>query len=152
MRQIGLRALDALRFEKGYGIWSREYAQSYTPAMCGLDRYIAYDKAAFVGRDAALRERESGPATRLVLLKVDATDADANGFEPVWSGGRRVGFVTSGGYGHTVRMSLALAYVERPALEAGAPLSVQVVGEERTARVLPEPPYDPHGLRLRGGA
>ncbi len=152
LRQIGLRAQDSMRFEKGYGIWSREYAQSYTPAMSGLDRFVAYDKAAFVGRDAALRERESGPAQRLVLLAIDAADADANGFEPVWSSGRRVGFVTSGGYGHSVRMSLALAYVDSRALKDDAPLSVHVVGEERPARVLPEPPYDPQGLRLRGVA
>lgn len=151
MRQTGLRAQDALRFEKGYGIWTREYTQAYTPAMAGLDRFVAYEKPAFIGRDAALRERDSGPAQRLVLLSVAATDADAGGFEPVWSGDRRVGFVTSGGYGHSVRMSLALAYVERSVLEAGAPLSVHVVGEDRPARVLPEPPYDPRGHRLRGG-
>lgn len=152
MRQIGLRALDALRFEKGYGIWSREYAQAYTPAMAGLDRFVAYDKPEFIGRDAVLREREHGPSQRLVLLEVDGTDADANGFEPVWSTGRRVGFVTSGGYGHSVRKSLAFAYIERSVLEAGDPLSVHVVGEERAARVLPAPPYDPRGLRLRGVA
>jgi len=149
LRQIGIRAQDSLRFEKAYGIWTREYAQCYTPAMAGLDRFIAFDKPDFVGRDAALRERDIGPRQRLVLLEIDATDADANGFEPVNGAGRRVGFVTSGGYGHSVQRSLALAYIDRAALESGVPLSVHVVGEERPARVLPAPPYDPEGLRLR---
>ena len=43
-----------------------------------------------------------------------ATDADVSGFEPVMAQDRRVGFVTSGAYGHHVRQSLALAYVDRP--------------------------------------
>ena len=46
-------------------------------------------------------------------MAIDSVDADVSGFEPVWSGERRIGFVTSGAYGHHVRQSLALAYVDR---------------------------------------
>lgn len=150
MRPIGTRAQDSLRLEKGYGVWSLEYAQSYTPAMSGLDRYIDYGKGDFIGRAAALAEREGRPAQRLTLLSIDALDADAIGFEPIFRGERRVGFVTSGAYGHHVKQSLALAYVDRSALAGDDRLEVQVVGERRPARVLPEAPYDPRGLRQRG--
>ena len=85
----------------------------------------------------------------LVLLEVDAEGADAAGDEGIWLGGRRVGFVTSGSYGHHVRKSLALAYVDREITETTPELTVYVVGEERTARILPEPPYDPKGAKLR---
>jgi dimethylglycine dehydrogenase len=118
--------------------------------MSGLDRFIAFDKGEFIGREAALRERETGAAQRLVLLRIDATDADATGFEPVRADGRRVGFVTSGAYGPHVRQSLAFAYVDRAILERPVPLEVDVVGERRAARILAEPPYDPRGARLRG--
>jgi dimethylglycine dehydrogenase len=150
MRPIGTRAQDSLRLEKGYGVWSLEYTQSYTPAMSGLDRYIDYGKGEFIGRAAALRDRESASALQLVLLSVDAVDADATGFEPIFRGERRVGFVTSGAYGHHVKQSLALAYVDRSALAGRDPLEVQVVGERRAARILTEPPYDPRGMRQRG--
>jgi dimethylglycine dehydrogenase len=150
LRPIGTRAQDSLRLEKGYGVWSLEYTSSYTPAMSGLDRYIDYDKGEFVGRAAALRERETPPAQRLVLLSIDARDADAAGYEPIWSGEHRVGFVTSGTYGHHVKQSLALAYVQSSALEARDSLEVEVIGERRAARVLPEAPYDPRGWRPRG--
>ena len=150
MRQIGVRALDGLRWEKGYGGWGTEFTQSYTPGMSGLDRFVAFDKGNFIGRDAALQERECGAAQLLVLLEVDATDADVAGYEPVWANCKRVGFVTSGGYGHYVDMSLALAYVDREVVESGVPLSVHIVGEERPAAVLAHPPYDPAGLKLRG--
>jgi dimethylglycine dehydrogenase len=147
---IGMRAQDSLRLEKGYGVWSLEFAQSYTAAMAGLERFIAFDKGAFIGREAALRERESGPRQRLTLLGVDATNADVTGFEPVWADGQRVGFVTSGCYGHHVKMSLALAYLDRVVTDRPVPLEVHVLGELRPARILAEPPYDPQGLKLRG--
>jgi dimethylglycine dehydrogenase len=149
LRHIGMRAQDSLRLEKGYGVWSLEFAQSYTPAMSGLDRFIDYAKPAFIGRDAVLRERDSGPTQRLVLLAIEASDADATGYEPVWIGARRVGFVTSGAYGHHVRQSLALAYVDRAVADSPEPLEVHVLGERRPARILAEPPYDPRGLRPR---
>ena len=60
-----------------------------------------------------------------------------------------VGLVTSGAYGHHVGMSLALAYVDADVLDAGADLTVYVVGIARAARVLPEVPYDPAGAKLR---
>jgi len=149
LRLIGDRAVDALRIEKGYGIWSAEYRQDCTPGESGLDRWVAFDKGEFVGREAALRERETGPARRLVILDVDAADADASTDEGVWVGDRRVGFVTSGAYGHTVQRSLALAYVDRDVAEPATQVSVYVVGDPRPAMILSEPPYDPHGVRLR---
>ena len=150
MQPIGMRAQDSLRLEKGYGVWSLEFAQAYTPAMAGLDRFIAFDKGKFIGREAALAERGASPAQRLVLLSIDAGDADVTGFEPVWQGTRKVGFVTSGAYGHYVEQSLALAYVDAAIAAEAAPISLHVVGERRAARILTEPPYDPQGRKLRG--
>jgi dimethylglycine dehydrogenase len=89
------------------------------------------------------------PAQKVVTLEVDATDADASGFEPVWKDGKRVGFVTSGGYGHTVGKSLAMAMVDTDLTEPGTDLSVHIVGAERAARVIPPSPYDPEGRAMR---
>jgi dimethylglycine dehydrogenase len=149
LKPIGMRAQDSLRLEKGYGVWSLEFAPSYTAAAAGLDRFISFDKGEFIGRAAALAEREQPPAQRLVLLRIEARNADVTGYEPVFAGNTRVGFVTSGAYGHHVQQSLALAYVDRAVAQAPVPLTVTVVGEARPALLLREPPYDPLGLRLR---
>jgi dimethylglycine dehydrogenase len=150
LRRYGDMAFDALRLEKGYCTWATEYRHDVTPVECGLDRYVAYEKGAFTGREAALAARETAPERRLVLLGVDAADADAGAWDPVRLDGRLVGAVTSGGYGHHVAMSLALAYVEPAAADAAADLTVEVMGEARRAWILPEPPYDPTGTRMRG--
>ncbi len=66
------------------------------------------------------------------------------------SSDRRVGFVTSGAYGHHVGKSLALAYVDRDVARVERPSSrCIVVGEPSAARILPEIPYDPKGAKLR---
>ncbi|MEM1274150.1 MAG: FAD-dependent oxidoreductase [Pseudomonadota bacterium] len=150
IREYGFNALLSLRLEKSFGIWSAEFTQGYTAGMTGMDRWIAWDKGDFRGREAAIAERDgNGPAKRLVTLEVAAEDADASGYEPVWSGERRVGFVTSGGYGHTLGKSLALALVDSDVAEEGNALSVHVVGQERAATIIPPSPYDPTGQAMR---
>jgi dimethylglycine dehydrogenase len=148
--EYGFNAVNSLRLEKSFGIWSREFTQGYTAAETGMDRWIAFDKGEFIGRDAALAEKAGGGARRsLVTLEIDAKDADAGGYEPVWLEGRRIGFITSGGYGHTVGKSLAMALVEREATKAGTELTTHIVGIERGARVIEASPYDPNGTKMR---
>ena len=149
--EYGFNALLSLRLEKSFGIWSAEFRQEYTPGMTGMDRWVDWDKGDFIGRDAALAERDgNGPDKHLVTLEVDAEDADVSGYEPVWEDGKLAGFVTSGGYGHTVGKSLAMAMVDREDAGEGTVLSVHVVGVERAARVIAPSPYDPQGKAMRG--
>jgi len=81
IRRFGTRALVSLGMEKSFGIWSREFTPDYTPVMCGMDRWIAYDKADFVGREAALADRDAEHEHKLVALEIDSIDADAWGYE-----------------------------------------------------------------------
>ena len=150
LREVGFNALLSLRLEKSFGIWSAEFTQGYTPAQTGMDRWIAWDKPDFIGKEAAQAERDSGgPSTHIVTLEIDAADADASGFEPVWQNGKRVGFVTSGGYGHTTGKSLAMAMLDRAATTEGTQLTVHIVGAERPAKVIAPSPYDPSGKAMR---
>ncbi|WP_209505341.1 MULTISPECIES: FAD-dependent oxidoreductase [unclassified Ruegeria] len=150
IRECGFNAMLSTRLEKSFGIWSAEFTQAYTPGMTGMDRWIDWDKD-FVGKEAALAERDgNGPAQVQVTLEIDALDADASGYEPVWASGERVGFVTSGGYGHHIGKSLAMALIDRDKVDPGTELSVHVVGVECPARVIAPSPYDPQGKAMRG--
>src|SRR5690606_10096195 len=108
------------RLEKSYGTWSREYRPIYTPLEAGLDRFVDMKKNAFIGRDAVLREKDSGPKLRLVTFVVDADEADVVGDEAIWHDGKVVGWVTSGGYAHWVDRSVALGYVPAGLATAGS--------------------------------
>ena len=148
--EYGINAVLSLRMEKSFGIWSAEFRQEYTPAMTGMDHWIDWKKDDFIGSDAARKEKDADSAPRkLVTLEVDATDADGSGYEPVWSGDKRVGYVTSGDYGHTVGKSLAMALIDRDYCAEGTELRTHVVGVERRARVIAPSPYDPAGAAMR---
>lgn len=150
MREYGFNALLSLRLEKSFGIWSAEFTQGYTPGMTGMDRWIDWNKKDFIGRNAALAEREgNGPRQTLVTLEIDADDADASGYEPIWSDGQKVGFVTSGGYGHTIGKSLAMGLINTELAKPGTELSVHIVGVEKSAKIIADSPYDPNGNAMR---
>lgn len=150
IREMGFNALLSLRIEKSFGIWSAEFTQDRTPGMTGMDRWIAWDKGDFVGREAALKEREAGTEQVLVTLGIDSAEAEAVGYEPVWQDGKKVGFTTSGAYGHTVGQSLAMALVDKGAASPGTELTTHIVGVECKATVLEPSPYDPQGMAMRG--
>ena len=150
IREFGFNALLSLRLEKGFGIWSAEFTQGYTPGMTGMDRWIDWEKDEFIGQSAALKERDgNGPSQKLVMLEVEASDADASGYEPVWNNDNLVGFVTSGGYGHTVNKSLAMALINSDLAKEDQNLKVHVVGVEKDAKVIQMSPYDPEGSVMR---
>jgi dimethylglycine dehydrogenase len=149
IREIGFNALLSVRLEKSFGIWSAEFTQGYTAAQTGMDRWIDWDKE-FVEKAAAMAERAgNGPAQQVVTLEVDAQDADATRFEPIWADGKMVGFVTSGGYGHTVGKSMAMAMINQEHCSVGTGRSVHIVGVEQNARVIAPSPYDPSGKAMR---
>jgi dimethylglycine dehydrogenase len=148
---VGSRALMSLRVEKGYGSWSREYSPEYWPQEVGLARLCKMDKD-FLNKGAVAGTLAQNPREQLVLLALDAADtdasnADATGGEPIFKGGQGVGRVTSGAYGYSVGMSLALGYVK--GVGPGDEVAVMVLGRPHKARILAEPPFDPKGERLR---
>jgi dimethylglycine dehydrogenase len=147
---FGYRALDSMRLEKAYRLWGADMSADYTPLEAGLERFVAFEKGDFIGRDALLRQREQGVERALACLVVDAADADAHAFEPVQAEGMTIGYVAAGGYGHTVDESIALAYLPTAYLEPGTELAVVILGEPRPARVVEQPLYDPGNERLLG--
>jgi dimethylglycine dehydrogenase len=149
LRHFGARALNSLRLEKSFGNWAREYRPIYTPAEAGLNRFVDAGKQDFIGRAAVIAERERAPGRRLVTLVVDAGDADAMGDEPVWHESKVVGWVTSGGFGHCVNRSIALAYIPAPLAEHTDGFEVEILGERRRAQRVAHALYDPSGERMR---
>jgi dimethylglycine dehydrogenase len=146
---FGGRALSALRLEKGYGSFNKDFRPDYTAGETGLDRFVDFGKHDFTGRAAVLAERAAGAKRRFVVLEVAAGDADVVGYESILKEDAAVGYVTSGAFGHCIGKSLAAGYVPRALARDGEPLQIDILGELRAATVRLAPLYDPQGLRLR---
>ena len=151
IREVGFNAMLSTRIEKSFGIWSADFTQDRTPGMTAMDRWIDWDKPDFIGKVAAVAERNgNGPEKIQVTLEIEDGDSDASGYEPIWSeAGDMVGFVTSGAYGHTVKKSLAMALIEPALANEGTAVTVHIVGVERRAKVITPSPYDPDGMAMR---
>jgi len=148
LKLYGARALMSLRLEKNWGAWTLDFRPDFTAAESGLDAFINWDKD-FIGKQAALEERERGPGKRLVAMTVDTTDIDVCNDEAILKDGDCVGYVTSGGFAHHVGKSMALAYVPTELAQAGTTLEVEINGEMYAAEIIDIPLYDPSGDKMR---
>ena len=143
----GYKAIDALRLEKGYRVWSSDISPDDTPYEAGLGFAVKLDKGDFVGRDALLAATE--PERRLCCLVLADPRSVALGSEPVRVDGRPAGRVTSGGYGYTVQRSIAYAYLPAEYSRPGQQVDVEIFGERVGGEVTAEPLFDPTGERVR---
>jgi len=146
---FGMYALNSLRIEKAYRGFGGELTNELSPIEADMERFIAYDKGEFTGRAALLSRKQQGVQWKLVYVEIKDTDRDVIGSEAVYDGERIVGIVTSGGYGHSVRKTLAFAYVDPQYDKPGTRLDVMMLGDRYAAVVLDGPVYDPRNERMR---
>ncbi len=146
----GARALMSMRLEKSWGVWTLDFRPDFTAEQSGLVAFVDFAKPAdFIGKQAALLEQQTGPSVKLVTLLVE-TEIDCHHDEAVFHNGECVGYVSSGGYAHYVRQSVAMAYVPAELAElAQADFEVEILGERYPAKIVPEPLHDANGSRMR---
>jgi aminomethyltransferase len=171
-RPAGMLALDVARIEAGLLLIDVDFAgarkvtadfQRYTPDEMGLGRLVSLEKGPYVGRDAIRRERQRGPARRIVGLEIDW-----NGIEslytrvglspqipatasrvavPVYRSGRQIGKATSTTWSPMLKRLVALATLDAPHVETGTACEVEVTVEavrhRAPARVVRTPFYEP---------
>ncbi len=146
---FGMRATNSMRLEKAYRALGTELTEEVTPLDAGLERLVKMEGRDFIGRGALEAAGKATPKWKLVVLDVDAKDADAFTNGPIFADGAYVGVVASGGYGHHVKKSIALAYVEPDLAKTGAKLQIDILGDLRPATVCEGALYDPKNERLR---
>jgi dimethylglycine dehydrogenase len=152
LADVGYRALDSLRLEKGYRFWGVDIGPQDTPLEAGLERFVAFDKGDFIGREQLLRQRAEGVTRHLSCVTIDLSiddDLFPRGGEPVYSTAGLVGYLRAAHPGHAVGRTIGLAYLPRDHSTPGSPLEVEILGERRSASVVAAPLYDPEGGRMR---
>ena len=137
---FGMRAMMSLRLDKFFGSWMREFSPDYTAAETGLDRFISWGKEVdFIGKAAAIRERQNGSDRKLVVFEVDTDDADVVAYEPVWINGQVKGFCTSGGYSHYAQQSIAMALVPSECITDTLEAKIEILGKMYSAKRITAP-------------
>ena len=138
----------SLRLEKNWGAWFLDFRPDFTPAESGLDAFINWDKD-FVGKKAAIKEKKQGPTKKLVTMIVDTEDIDVTNDEAILKANKCVGYVTSGGYAHHVKKSMALGYVPIELSKHETTLEVEINGKLYLSHVTDRPLYDANGGKMK---
>ncbi len=148
--QCGMRAMDSLRIEKSYRMWGQDLTREYTIFEAGLNHFVHMDKGEFTGRDALREQSENGVPQEFVTVSVDGvTDADPLGNEPLWDGDQMIGRATAGSYGHFLKESLAIGYVQAGYGQIGTKMEIEILGNRYNCAVVENSPHDPNNVRLK---
>lgn len=146
----GYNAIESLRLEKGYRYWSSDIHSEYNPYEAGLGFAVKLKKGDFSGRAALEQIKAQGIQRKLCCLTLDDPRAVVLGGEPVLDGEHVLGRVTSGGYGYTIRQSIAYGYLPMSHAVVGTRVEIQLFGERYAATVMKEPLYDPTNTKVKG--
>jgi 4-methylaminobutanoate oxidase (formaldehyde-forming) len=155
IRNCGYRAIETLRLEKGYRAWGADIGPDYTPLEAGLGFAVKLATAIpFQGRAALEKQKAEGLKRRLVCVTA-SPEVFLHGRETIYRDGERVGWLSSGGFGHTVGCAIGYGYVRNDAGVDAAFLGsgsweLDVAQRRAPCRVHTKPLYDPAGARVRG--
>jgi aminomethyltransferase len=142
VKPIGLGARDSLRLEAGLCLYGNDIDQTTTPVEAALTWSIGKrrrSEGGFIGADVILRQLKEGASRRLVGIKPEGRAPVRAHAEIQDKGGRRIGEITSGGFGPTANAPVALGYVESKHAATGTDLQVIVRDKALPAKVAPLP-------------
>ena len=148
LKFYGSRALMSLRLEKNWGAWTLDFRPDFTAAESGLDLFIDWNKD-FIGKDASLKEKKEGHKKKLVTMTIETKDIDVTNDEAIIKNNKCVGYITSGGYAHYSKKSMALGYVPVELSKHNTSLNVEINGQLYKANVTDRPLYDSNGEKMK---
>jgi sarcosine dehydrogenase len=150
----GYRALETLRLEKGYRAWGAEIGPDHTPVEAGLAWACKMKSGVdFIGRAALAAQISGGVKKRLAGFTVDDPHVILLGRETIYRDGERVGWLASGGFGHTIGRPIGYGFIRRPnvdqAFMTSGSYELEVAAERVPAKLHLGALYDPTNARVK---
>lgn len=155
LMNAGYRAIETLRLEKGYRAWGADIGPDHTPMEAGLGWAVKLKSGMdFIGRAAVLAQRESGVKKLLAGFSVADPEVVLLGRETIYRDGKRVGWLSSGGFGHTLGLPIGYGYVRHalgvtPEFVTSGQYELEVASERVPAKVQLGAFYDPQNLAIK---
>ncbi len=154
LSNAGYRAIETLRLEKGYRAWPSDIGPDHTPDQAGLGWAVKMkSNIDFRGR-AAIQEQRTKPLPKMLATFTADPEVVLSGRETIYRNGERVGWLSSGGFGHTVNKSIGLGYVRNPEgvtadyIRSGS-WELEVATVRVPAEATLDPLHDPKMQRVR---
>ncbi|WP_160010911.1 FAD-dependent oxidoreductase [Rhizobium sp. 18055] len=152
----GYRAIESCRLEKGYRAWGSDIGPDHTPIEAGLGWAVKTRKTTpFRGREAIERQLASGVKKMLACFVPDDPDVVLLGRETIYRDGKRVGWLSSGGFGYTIGKPIGYGYVRNAdgvseEFVLSGTYKLDVARVRVPCRVSLKPLYDAEMVRVKG--
>jgi len=153
LKLCGMHMMDSCRIEKGFRHFGHDITCEDHVIDAGLGFAVKTDKSNFIGREAVLKRKETGPENRLVQFRLTDPEPMLYHNEPVLRDGEIVGYLSSGNYGHTLGGAIGMGYVpcagEKAADVLASSYEIDVMGTRVKAEASLRPMYDPKSERVK---
>ena len=139
---IGLGARDSLRLEAGLCLYGHDIDETTTPVEGALTWTISKrrrEEGNFPGAKIILDQIANGAPRKRVGLLPEGKAPAREGTEITDASGKKIGIVTSGGYGPSVGGPIAMGYVEAGFAKVDTGVELMVRGKGRPAKVAAMP-------------
>jgi aminomethyltransferase len=139
VKPCGLGARDSLRTEMKFALYGNDIDDTHTALEAGLGWICKLDKAGgFIGRDVLAKQKAEGVKRKLVGFEVTGSGIPRHGY-PLLKDGQRVGEVTSGTQGPSVKKPIGMGYVPAELATEGSTFDVEIRGRAVPAVVVKTP-------------
>lgn len=136
----GLGARDSLRTEMKYALYGNDIDDAHTPLEAGLGWIVKLDKGDFIGADVLRKQKAEGVKRKLVGFELTEAGVPRSHY-PILKDGQKVGEVTSGTMGPSVKKAVGIGYVPTELAVEGTQLQIEIRGRAVGARVVKTPFY-----------
>ncbi len=150
----GYRTIETMRLEKGYRAWGSDIGPDHTPDEAGLGWAVKMKSGVnFLGREAVEAQRRDG-TKKMMAGFLASPEVVLHGRETIYRNGKRAGWLSSGGFGHTLGKSIGYGYVRNPdGVDAGYVLSgvyeLEVAGSRVPCEIALKSFHDPDMIRVK---
>jgi aminomethyltransferase len=138
LKPAGLGARDSLRTEMKYALYGNDIDDDHSPLEAGLGWIVKLDKPGFVGKERLEQQKREGIPRKLVGFELTEPGVPRHGY-PILKDGKRVGEVTSGTMGPSVKKAIGIGYVPPDLAAEGSMFQVDIRGRPVGARVVKTP-------------
>ena len=141
IKPCGLGARDTLRLEMCYPLNGSDLSPERNPIEAGLGFFVDLTKSNFIGRDALLQTKESGPREKLVSFRMKEKGPPPRPHYAVFENGDRIGEVTSGTLSPSLNWGVGMAYVSASHAKIGTQIDIEIREKKFPATIEKKPLY-----------
>ena len=142
IKPIGLAARDTLRLEMGYCLYGNDITDTTSPIEAGLGWITKFtEKKDFIDKAFLLRQKQEGTTRKLVGFVMVDKGIPRHEYEITDANGNKIGEVTSGTMGPSVKIPVGMGYVPAALSKEGSEIYIKIREKILKAKVVKFPFY-----------